>query len=100
LAEADGTAAAQRENIQKLETRIVEVRTDRDGKRETLAQARLELAERRQKVEVIDRGLGEMERRRQQLSELLVQRQTEIEAWSEQIGELEREAEEQRSRAA
>ena len=39
-------------------------------KRDTLGQARLELAERRQKVEVIDRGLGEMERRRQQLSEL------------------------------
>ena len=83
-----------------MEVRIVEVRTDRDVKRETLAQARLELAERRQKVEVIDRGLGEMERRRQQLSELLVQRQTEIESWSEQTSELERSAEEQRARAA
>jgi chromosome segregation protein len=100
LAEADGTATAQRAKIQQLETRIVEVRTDRDMKRETLAQARLELAERRQKVEVIDRGLGEMERRRQQLSELLVQRQTEIESWSEQTSELERNAEEQRSRAS
>ena len=48
----------------------------------------------------IDRGLGEMERRRQQLSELLVQRQTEIETWTEQISELERTSEEQRSRAA
>ena len=67
---------AQREKIRQLETRIVEVRTDRDVKRETLAQARLELAERRQKVEVIDRGLARWERRRQQLSELLVQRQT------------------------
>ena len=48
-------------------------------KRDSLAQARLELAERRQKVEVLDRGLSEMEKRRQQLSELLVQRQQEIE---------------------
>ena len=100
LTEADTAATAQREKMQKLETRIVEVRTDRDVKRDTLAQARLELAERRQKVEVLDRGLGEMERRRQQLGELLVQRQQEIEVWSEQTGELEREAAAQRARAA
>ena len=100
LGEADAAATTQREKIRQLETRIVEFRTDRDMKRETLAQARLELAERRQKVEVIDRGLGEMERRRQQLSELLVQRQTEIESWTEQTGELERTSEEQRSRAS
>jgi len=36
---------------QKDRTRISEVRTDRDVKRDSLAQARLELAERRQKVE-------------------------------------------------
>jgi chromosome segregation protein len=99
LTEADKAATDQREKISKLETRITEVRTDRDVKRDSLAQARLELAERRQKVEVIDRGLGEMERRRQQLSELLVQRQTEIESWSELTIQLERDAAEQRSRA-
>jgi chromosome segregation protein len=44
---------------------------------------RLELAERRQKVEVLDRGLGEMERRREQINDLLLQRQQEIEAWTE-----------------
>ncbi|MEO7413339.1 MAG: chromosome segregation protein SMC [Opitutaceae bacterium] len=98
LATADTAATAQREKIQKLETRIIEIRTDRDVKRDTLAQARLELAERRQKVEVLDRGLGEMQRRRHQLEELLVQRQTEIEAWSEQTGELERESTSQRAR--
>ncbi len=97
---ADAAATAQREKIRQLETRLTEVRTERDVKRETLAQARLELAERRQKVEVIDRGLGEMERRRQQLSELLIQRQTEIESWTEQTVELEREAEDQRSRGS
>jgi chromosome segregation protein len=100
LTEADTAATAQRSRMQKLETRIVEVRTDRDVKRETLAQARLELAERRQKVEVLDRGLGEMERRRQQLGELLVQRQQEIEVWTEQTGSLERETAAQRARAA
>jgi chromosome segregation protein len=99
LAAADNAAAAQRERIRQLETRLAETRTERDVKRESLGQARLELAERRQKVEVIDRGLGEMERRRQQLSELLLQRQTEIETWTEQCAELERDAEAQRARA-
>src|SRR6185295_2585588 len=84
----------------RIETRIAEVRVDRDVKRDSLAQARLELAERRQKVEVLDRGLGEMEKRRHQLGELLVQRQTEIEAWTEQTAELGREAEGERARAA
>jgi chromosome segregation protein len=100
LAEADATAAGQREKIHNLEIRLNEVRTDRDVKRDTLGQARLELAERRQKVEVLDRGLGEMERRRIQLGELLVQRQHEIEVWTEQIGQLERDSEEQRSRSS
>ena len=100
LVEADTKGQGQREKIRQLEIRIVEFRTDRDTKRETLGQARLELAERRQKVEVIDRGLGEMERRRRQLGDLLLQRQTEIEAWSEQTGTLERTVEEQRARAA
>jgi chromosome segregation protein len=100
LAEAEGTAVAQRDRIQHLEVRITEIRTDRDMKRDTLGQARLELAERRQKVEVLDRGLGEMERRRLQLSELLVQRQQEIESWTAQIDELESESVRQRERSA
>jgi chromosome segregation protein len=100
LAEADAAANAQREKIQQSEVRLNELRADRDVKRESLAQARLELAERRQKVEVLDRGLGEMERRRLQLSELLIQRQQEIETWSEQIAALAAESESQRARAA
>jgi chromosome segregation protein len=82
LAEADAVSVQQREKIHATETRITEIRTERDVKRDTLGQARLELAERRQKVEVLDRGLGEMERRRIQLSELLAQRQMEIETWT------------------
>jgi chromosome segregation protein len=100
LAEAHAAATAERERIQQSEVRLNELRADRDVKRDTLAQARLELAERRQKVEVLDRGLGEMERRRIQLSELLIQRQHEIETWSEQTAELEGEAAHQRERSA
>jgi chromosome segregation protein len=100
LAEANDGATLQREKLQQNEVRLNELRVDRDVKRESLAQARLELAERRQKVEVLDRGLGEMERRRLQLSELLIQRQLEIETWTEQTNALERESDEQRGRGA
>jgi chromosome segregation protein len=96
-AEADGVA--QRERIAHDEKRIVELRTDRDVKRDSLAQARLELAERRQKVEVLDRGLGEMARRSQQLGDLLIQRQQEIESWTDQVSELTGESDGQRARS-
>jgi chromosome segregation protein len=100
LVEAETRARETRERIQQLETKVVEVRTERDVKRDTLAQARLELAERRQKVEVLDRGIADMQRRRSQLAEILVQRQQEIEVWTEQVDDLERQSSGQRARAA
>ncbi|HVZ64887.1 MAG TPA: chromosome segregation protein SMC [Lacunisphaera sp.] len=100
LAEAEAKVNAQKDRITAAEAAIVQARTARDEKKEILAQARLELAERRQKVEVLDRGLSEMERRRAQLDELLVQRQIELETWSEQVKQLEEETAAQRRRAA
>jgi chromosome segregation protein len=99
LAGAHAAVEAQKQVIATIETSINDKRADRDQKRESLAQARLELAERRQKVEVLDRGLTEMERRRVQLADLHDQRQIEIETWSEQIAALEQEGAGQRSRA-
>ncbi len=100
LADATASAERQREAIVALEVKIVELRTDRDVKRESLAQARLELAEHRQRVEVLDRGIADMQRRSSQLSELLVQREQEIEVWTEQMSELEQEGIRQKARAA
>jgi chromosome segregation protein len=100
LAAAEAEAAAQREKITRLEKDIVAARTERDVKRDTLAQARLELAERRQKVEVIDRGLADMARRRSQLAEILVQRKQEIDGWTRQIDELATESTHENERAA
>jgi chromosome segregation protein len=100
LAQSEAAAAAHREKITDFESRLTAVRSERDVKRDALAQARLELAERRQKVEVLDKGLGEMERRREQLGDLLTERQQEVEAWTSQIGELSRDEEVQRANAA
>ena len=71
---------------------MTEIRTDRDVKQESLSQSRLELAEHRQKVEVLDRGIDEMARRRLQVDQLLVQRQQDIEVWAEQVSQLEGES--------
>ncbi|WP_052361434.1 AAA family ATPase, partial [Geminisphaera colitermitum] len=100
LIEGEQAVEAGRVRIHEMETRITELRTDRDVKRETLGQARLELAERRQKVEVLDRGLSDMERRRAQLTEIVIQRQQEIETWTDQITQLETETDAQRARVA
>ncbi len=100
LITAEQSVEAGRVRIQEIETNLSALRAGRDEKRETFAQARLELAERRQKVEVLDRGLADMQRRRAQLSEILIQRQQEIELWTDQTAALEREADGQRARAA
>ncbi|HET7537975.1 MAG TPA: chromosome segregation protein SMC, partial [Candidatus Didemnitutus sp.] len=99
LLEVETAVNAQKQKIADTEANIAAKRAERDQQKESLAQARLELAERRQKVEVLDRGLTEMERRRAQLSDLFTQRQIEIETWTEQVAELEREADGQRRRA-
>jgi chromosome segregation protein len=89
LIEVDRAIVAGRESVTANEAKIVEVRNARDVQRETLGHARLELAERRQRVEIIDRGLGEMVKRRAQLAELLEQRRNELEMWTAQVAELE-----------
>src|SRR6478736_1996695 len=99
LTEAHVAVEAQKQKIIGVETTLAAKRGDRDQQKESLAQARLELAERRQKVEVLDRGLTEMERRRVQLADLHDQRQIEIETWTEQIAALEGESVGQRARA-
>ena len=100
LTEAEQSVEAGRVRLNELDARITTLRAERDVKRETLSQSRFELAERRQKVEVLDRGLADMKRRRTQIAEILVQRQREIEVWTDQTITLEQEADAQRARAA
>ncbi len=99
LGEAEAGVTAQKNTVAATEAAIADKRADRDQKKEILAQARLELAERRQKVEVLDRGLTEMERRGEQLAELITQRQIELETWTEQVAVLEEQGAGQARRA-
>ncbi len=100
LAEAEALHVQGRERIQQMEARIAELRATRDAKRDELNAARLELAEKRAKVDYLDRGIADMERRRAELATLLVQRQQEIELWTQQIQDLEGETAANRARAA
>jgi chromosome segregation protein len=80
LAEAEAPSVRRSAKLEELEAGPHGgARAGRDVKRESLAQARLELAERRQKVEVLDKGLARWSGAVAQIGDLLVQRQQEIE---------------------
>ncbi|MDR1011878.1 MAG: chromosome segregation protein SMC [Opitutaceae bacterium] len=100
LTEAETLHDQGKERIRQMETRITELRADRDTKRESLNAARLAASEQRGKVDYLERGMADMERRRAELGALLVQRQQEIELWTQQIQDLEGETAAKRARAA
>jgi chromosome segregation protein len=99
LAAAEGESAQFRSGIETVEVQIVALRTERDHKRDEVAQSRFELAEKKQRLDLTLRGLGDMEQRRATLEELRSSRNREIDTWSEQIEGLEREQQEQTGKA-
>ena len=101
-AELDAVEAdleARRNGIAAAENRVVEVRGEAEAKRAGLVDVRIDLAEKRQRLELIDRGLVGLERQSEELSRLAVRRGQEMDTLHEQIAVLENEIEEQRSRA-
>ncbi len=88
---AEEVATQLREGIDSVENQIASLRQERDLKREDHAQARFELAEKKQRLDLTLQGLGEMEQRRATLKALQSSREREIDTWSEQIEGLETE---------
>jgi chromosome segregation protein len=88
-----------RARMDEIDRGLVVLRGERDIKREAVTQARFDLAEKRQRLEVLNRGLSEIEQRRSALVQAQRTRQSEIESWTAQIGELGVAAEAQRARA-
>ncbi len=84
--------------IEAAEKNLSTLRAERDVKLEAVSQARFDLAEKRQRLEVLNRGLSELATRRSSLGEGRASRLREIEVWTEQIGQLESEAASQRAR--
>ncbi len=88
-----------RARMDEIDGNLAVLRGERDIKREGVTQARFDLAEKRQRLEVLNRGLSEIEQRRSALVQAQRTRESEIESWTAQIGELGVAAEAQRARA-
>ena len=78
----------ERQAVASLEETIHQARETRDHKREAVADVRLELAERKQRLESLDRSLNEVERESGSLQERILRRNQEIDTIHEQISKL------------
>jgi chromosome segregation protein len=99
LADAESQITGQRQTIAAAEEKIAARRAVRDAAQERLGQARLELAEKRQRLQILDRGLDELQAQRRDLDARLLRRTQEVDAAREQIAELEQSAATERARA-
>lgn len=93
IEEGRSAIAAKEEEINRL-------RVERDGHQEGLAEVRLDLAEKRQRLDMLDRGLNEAESQRKDLESRIIRRSQEQDTMREQIVQLERDALVNRERAA
>ncbi|BET66864.1 chromosome segregation protein SMC [Opitutales bacterium ASA1] len=99
FAEGDARVGGFKEQIDNAEKSLAALRAERDVKLEALSQARFDLAEKKQRLEVLNRGLSEIASRRSSLQESRTSRMREIDVWTEQIAQLADEAAAQRARA-
>ena len=99
LAAAEGQITGQREVIAAAEEKLTTLRAERDRRQDSLANARLELAEKRQRLNVLDHGLDELQAQRRDLDSRLLRRSQELDTAREQIADLETEAASQSDRA-
>lgn len=75
------------------EEQIAKIRQERDDEREILAEMRIELAERKQKLQMIDQGLSENENRKNGLVQKYEQRQKDIHRFTDQVQQLQNQSE-------
>jgi chromosome segregation protein len=69
---------------------IAKAREKRETKREAMADVRLELAEKKQRLETLDRSLGEVQRESADLQDRILRRNQEIDTLNEQIQPIKR----------
>ncbi len=88
LTEYQTTLNEARKNIEGSEKGLVEIRADRDKKRESLSQAKFDLHEKKQKLDMLNQGLVELEQRSGELNRLIESKTRDIEDWNGQISEF------------
>lgn len=101
--EALRTAEEQLEDQRRLvtdgEASVVRAREDRDAHRDSLAEVRLELAEKRQKLELLARGLSELERQQRDVTDQIGRRREEMARLAEEAARLTEDSGNQAARA-
>ncbi len=87
-----------REKITGSEAAVEKHRDERDQRRERLSEARLEVAELRQRLALTERGLDQIDTQSTELSELHLSREQEIDTLREQIEALEKTAQDEKNK--
>ncbi len=88
LVAAEKGLLEERQKGTDLEDAIAQAREVRDLKREALADVRFDLAEKKQRLESVDRVLGEVQRETASLQNRIIRRNQEIDTINEQITQL------------
>ena len=77
--------AESREKLEKVETSLAAIRAERDEKREALSQAKFDLQEKKQRLDMLEQGFVEIEQRRSELTRLTESKTSDIAQWGTQI---------------
>lgn len=99
LFRAEGAIDGQRKAIEKAEQQVAKAREERDSRRENMADVRLQLAEKKQRLESIDRNLSALKEKSEELHDLRIRREQELDTIHEQIEERKEEEKQQSERA-
>jgi len=99
LAAAESGLEQERKKGSNLEEAIAQAREKRDQKREALADVRLELAEKKQRLESADRALNEVQRETANLQHRILRRNQEIDGLNEQIADFKKVSATERSKS-
>lgn len=99
LALGEGKLEELRSVLTEAETEVARLRDERDAQRERFNEVRLEISEKRQKLAIIDKGIVDLERQKQEVVITRTRRLQEIDNLREQIGQLKNQAKIQREKA-
>jgi chromosome segregation protein len=88
LASVEAKIEAGRQNVSASEEALQSVRAERERLRELFDEIRIEMSNKRQRLELIERGVQELQSKSQEVATLGQRRQLEIQSMERQIDEL------------
>lgn len=100
LKQADADIAARRDALATTEDAVTRLRTEREARREGFDALRMDVAEKKQRLELLQRGLEELDRRLRELAAQRERREREAAGLEQQLASLATEAQEQQALAA